>query len=83
MAEELGVSTYYLSRLFKKQTGVNFIDYLTKVRIDYAKKMLEESKGTIREIGFESGYPDPNYFSRLFKKRVGMTPSVYKERKAR
>ena len=79
MAKELGISPYYLSKLFKESEGVNYIDYLTGLRIDYAKEQLIHSKKSIKEICHESGYGDPNYFSRIFKKWTGITPTEYRE----
>ena len=79
MAKELGISPYYLSKLFKETVGVNYIDYLTNLRIRYAKEQLSNSDKSIKEICHESGYGDPNYFSRIFKKWTGVTPTEYRE----
>lgn len=79
MAKELGISPYYLSKLFKESEGVNYIDYLTGLRIKYAKEQLNNSDKSIKEICHESGYGDPNYFSRIFKKWTGVTPTEYRE----
>lgn len=56
---------------------VNFIEQLTAVRIENAKKLLKRGEYSIKEICYLSGYSDPNYFSRLFKKHEGISPSVY------
>jgi two-component system response regulator YesN len=74
------ISPYYFSKLFKEETGVNFIDYLTNVRIDEAKKLLQNREMSIKNICVDTGYSDPNYFSRIFKKQVGLTPTEYRER---
>lgn len=79
MAKELGISPYYLSKLFKESEGVNYIDYVTKLRIDYAKDKLNSSDKSVKEVCYESGYSDPNYFSRIFKKWVGVTPTEFRE----
>jgi len=79
VAEEIEISPYYLSKLFKSKIGVNYIDYLTNVRLSYAKQMLSETDESIQNICLTSGYMDPNYFSRIFKKHVGVTPRQYKE----
>ena len=71
------VSPQYFSRLFKEETSVNFIEYLTKVRIDRAKELMKNSSLSIKEICFKTGYSDPNYFSHLFKKTEKVTPSEY------
>ncbi len=79
VAREIAISPYYLSKLFKDETEVNFIEYVTTLRMEKAKKLLEESDESIKEICVSVGYSDPNYFSRLFKKTVGKTPTEYRE----
>jgi two-component system response regulator YesN len=71
------VSPHYFSRLFKEETSENFIEYLTKVRIDKAKELMKTSSLSIKEICFKIGYADPNYFSHIFKKVEKLTPSEY------
>ena len=71
------VSPQYFSRLFKEETSENFIEYLTKVRIDRAKELMKNSNLSIKEICFKIGYADPNYFSHIFKKTEKLTPSEY------
>jgi two-component system response regulator YesN len=77
VAELVQISPQYFSKIFKDDVGVNFIEYLTQLRMDKAKEMLKESNRTIKEICFEIGYNDPNYFSRLFKKNVGVSPTDF------
>ena len=79
VAREINVSPQYLSKLFKEETGENFIDHLTGTRIRIAKTLLENEALSVKEICFNIGYSDPNYFSRIFKKNVGATPTEYKE----
>ena len=74
------ISPYYFSKLFKEATGENFIEYLTNVRIEKAKELLEKAELSMKEICAMCGYSDPNYFSRTFKKNVGLTPTEYKEK---
>lgn len=74
------ISPYYFSKLFKEETGENFIEYLTNVRLENAKKLLKNSDVSIKNICADTGYSDPNYFSRIFKKQMGITPSEYRER---
>ena len=76
----VNISPYYFSKIFKEETGENFIEYVTKVRIEKAKEFLAQPDISIKEAGIRSGYTDPNYFSRIFKKQTGMTPSEYKTR---
>lgn len=78
VSKVVNISPYYFSKLFKEEAGVNFIDYLTKKRIDYAKKLLEDNTYSIKEVCAMCGYSDPNYFSRIFKKKENVTPSEYR-----
>ncbi len=78
---EVNISSYYLSRIFKESTGENFIDYLTKLRIEKAKGLLSTTQYSMKEICAMCGYSDPNYFSKSFKKNVGVTPTEYREGK--
>lgn len=78
VSRETGLSPHYFSRFFKDETGENFIDYLTKVRIREAKELLENKHLSVKEICFKVGYNDPNYFSRIFKRITGFSPSDYK-----
>ncbi|HHX60228.1 MAG TPA: response regulator [Epulopiscium sp.] len=80
VSREVDISPYYFSKLFKEETGENFIYYLTTIRIEKAKQLLNNKALSVKEIGIEVGYSDPNYFSRIFKKSVGQTPTEYKER---
>lgn len=79
-AHHVGVSSFYFSKIFKASVGKNYMDYLTDLRIEKAKDMMESGFGSIKEICYEVGYNDPNYFSRVFKKIEGVTPSEYKLR---
>lgn len=69
-----------LVRRFKQVTGITPIEYLQKTRIEAAKQMLEESQYSILEVMLESGYNDLKTFRTLFKKNVGMTPKMYREK---
>ena len=80
ISERLNISSYYFSKLFKEETNEGFVEYLTKRRVELAKEMMKDPSKSIKEIGSECGYSDPNYFSRIFKKSTGMTPTEYKER---
>lgn len=80
VSQNVDISPYYFSRVFKEETGMKFIEYLTKVRIEKAKELLNEEQYSIKEVCIEAGYSDPNYFSRIFKKWVGTTPTEYRER---
>lgn len=79
VAAKVQLSPYYFSKLFKENFGQTFIDYLTQKRIDHSKRLLVSSEKTFKEICFEVGYHDPNYFSRVFKKITGQTPSEFRK----
>jgi AraC-like DNA-binding protein len=73
-------SNDHLRRRFKKSTGQTPVEYLTNLRIEYAKKLMSENsmlRYSIGEIGVMSGYYDSHYFSRIFKKKTGVTPVDY------
>ncbi len=80
VAYKVNISPQYFSRLFKEEAGENFIDYLTRLRIKVAKSLLEGTEYNVKEICFRTGYGDPNYFSRIFKKATGLTPTEYKDK---
>ncbi|OCT14182.1 hypothetical protein A8709_25445 [Paenibacillus pectinilyticus] len=70
---------FYVSKLFKDHFGMNYIDFLTDYRIETAKQLMQETDKSLKEITFEVGYNDPNYFSRVFKKLVGHSPTDYRK----
>lgn len=78
VAEYLQLSPSYLSNVFKKETGQNFIDYVTEVRIGRAKFLLKTTDLKMAEIAREVGYADEYYFSKVFKKNVGESPLKYR-----
>ena len=80
VSKVVNISPYYFSKIFKEESGLNFIEYLTNIRIEKAKNLLENSNLSVKEICISCGYSDPNYFSRSFKKNVGITPTEYKDR---
>lgn len=79
ISKRVEISPFYFSKLFKEETGENFIEYITIARMQKAKELLRDQSRSIKEISAASGYADPNYFSKLFKKVVGMTPTEYRE----
>ncbi|MCR5650834.1 MAG: helix-turn-helix domain-containing protein [Lachnospiraceae bacterium] len=74
------VSPYYLSRIFKEETGETFMEYLTSLRMKKAIELMKDPEYSIKDICSEVGYADPNYFSRIFKKSEGVTPTEYREK---
>lgn len=81
VSRQVNISPYYFSKIFKEESGLNFIEYLTNIRIDKAKELLADTDMSIKEVCATCGYTDPNYFSRSFKKNVGVTPTEFKERR--
>ena len=78
VAEQVHLNPYYFSKVFKQQTGETFIDYITRIRIEHAKRWMNNKDISLKEICYLVGYNDPNYFSRVFKKVTGITPSEYR-----
>ena len=76
-AAYVGLSPKRLSRLFIEELGQGFSDYLIDFRIEKAKKLLALPGMTVKQVSTDCGYPDPNYFARLFKKVTGVTPSEF------
>ncbi|MCI9602234.1 MAG: response regulator [Lachnospiraceae bacterium] len=79
VSRHMDLSPYYFSKLFKEETGGNFVEYVTSLRITKAKELLAGDGGSMKEICGAVGYSDPNYFSRIFKKNTGVTPTEYRE----
>lgn len=79
LAEHLQLHPIYMSKLFKERLGVNYIDYLTDIRMTKAKRFLANPSLSMKEIAIEVGYRDPNYFSKVFKKLFGMSPLEYRK----
>jgi AraC-like DNA-binding protein len=79
-ASEIGISENYLSRLVKKHTGRSVGAWINIVRIQRAKRLLSETSQPIIDIAAAVGIDDQSYFSRLFKKETGLTPSVFRKK---
>ena len=78
VASHFFIDKHYLARLFKEQYGVTLVTYLQQVRITHAKRMLRFTDKSIEEIGLECGIGELNYFSRVFKKLEGVSPSEFR-----
>lgn len=76
----LGVSNSYFSSVFKKETGKSFISYLTDYRMDIAEELILSGEDKSYKVAEKVGYLDANYFSYVFKKRFGVSPSKYRAR---
>jgi len=66
--------------MFKKKTGETFSDFVMKVRIEQAKKLMQDDRLNLKEISYEVGYKDPNYFSRVFKKYANESPKQFRNK---
>jgi AraC-like DNA-binding protein/ligand-binding sensor protein len=73
------IDEQYLCKLFKKETGVGFVDYINKIRIDNAKRLLLNSDATINSIAFQVGYSSLSSFNKIFKRFSGSTPKAYRK----
>lgn len=80
VADQVGLSSYYLSKLFKKEEGVNFKDYVIMVRMEKAMHLINEGRLNINEIACAVGYTNANYFSQAFHKYYGIPPKACQTR---
>ena len=78
-ADFAGVSSFYLSKLFKEEKGETFINFISDKRLEKSRKLLSETNLSIKEITAEVGYNDQNYFSRIFKSKYGLSPKEYRK----
>lgn len=77
MASYLNLNSSYFSRLFKRETNQNFIEYVNRVKLQKARELLQQSDKTVEEISDLLGYSNKSYFIKLFKRDVGATPKEY------
>ena len=80
LAHAMNYSEAYFCKLFKQCFGKNFTSYLTEYRVDAAKKLLEDPMVNIKEIGRTVGYGDSNYFTKVFRRVTGISPTEYRTR---
>lgn len=79
MADHLNISKNYFCSLFKQETGINFLEYVTKVKMEWAKLLLKEGTYKTYKVSEMLGYREASYFSRLFRKYTGFSPAEYKK----
>lgn len=79
-AKKFKVTAPYFSRLFHESVGITFKQYLTSLRLEYAKQLLSEDKLSIIDIGYECGFNTPSQFFRAFRSAVGSTPSEFRKK---
>lgn len=80
LAELLGMDKSSFCRLFKKETGVTFTEYLNRLRLEEARRLLLSSHFYVFEVAHRSGFSRTRYFQRLFRERYGCSPSEYRDR---
>lgn len=78
VARAVNTSTFYFCKVFKKTTGINFTDYVSRIRIEKAKNLALNPNLRISEIAFEVGFQSLTHFNRVFKRITGMSPTEYR-----
>ena len=81
ICKKFSCSKSYFSHSFKSYTGKSFREYLTDIRLNYAKQLLEHSTLNVTQISFSVGFNDSNYFSNVFKQKIGVSPLLYRKSK--
>lgn len=79
IAKNMGISDRYLYNLFIKYVGISPKEYINNAKIEYAEKLLKNSRSSIAEIATSVGYEDALAFSRFFSKKKGVSPSEYRK----
>jgi YesN/AraC family two-component response regulator len=80
VAKAVNMSTFYFCKMFKKATGLNFTNYVSRVRVEKAKNLLLNPNLRISEIAYEVGFQSLTHFNRVFKKIMGQSPTDYRGR---
>lgn len=78
VAKSVGLSPSYFSSSFKRETGKNVVEYITEYRVEKAIELLGTTNLNTSEVAYRVGFNDPKYFTRIFKRSVGVTPSLYR-----
>lgn len=82
--DELAAKVYlhpdYMNRLFKEQVGTSFSNYVIQVRLNYAKYLLQTTNASISDVAVDVGYPNMAYFTKIFKRLTGMTPTEFRKK---
>ncbi len=78
-AECIGINSSYLSRIFKEDCGMGFVEYLNKIRVEYAKKVIESGRMKLKDVVKEAGFNNYTYFFKVFKDVINMTPVEYEK----
>lgn len=77
ISSQIGLNKYYFAREFKRVTGYSLIEFINRLRIDYAKRMLSKEDAVIGETALKTGFTDFAYFSKIFKRYTGITPTEF------
>jgi len=80
VASAVNTSTFYFCKMFKKATGINFTEYLARVRVEKAKNLLLNPNLRISEVAFASGFQSLSHFNRVFRRIAGQSPTRYREK---
>ncbi len=79
VANHVSLNYNYFSSLFNERTGMSFVDYLKRIRMEQAKELLRSTDLKIQEVAFRVGYENPKYFTRVFRESTGVSPQEYKK----
>ncbi|MDO5518995.1 MAG: AraC family transcriptional regulator [bacterium] len=82
ISQYVGLSPQHFSKIFKETTNYSYVEWVNDLRIGKAQEIMKQEDCTIKEVCFLVGFQDPNYFSRIFKKRVGISPTEYAKERA-
>jgi YesN/AraC family two-component response regulator len=82
VAKAVNTSTFYFCKMFKKATGLNFTNYLSRIRVERAKNLLLNPNLRVSEIAFEVGFQSLTHFNRVFKRIIGQSPTEYRSKLA-
>ncbi len=83
MAKRFCISADYLSKLFKREEGIGIGDYIVEERMFLAGELMKAGGASVSRIAYECGYDNYSYFTKVFKKRYGMTPREFMQKEAR
>lgn len=81
VSKAVNTSTFYFCKMFKKATGINFTEYLSRVRIEKAKNLLLNPNARVSEVAYDVGFQSLTHFNRVFRKLVGESPTDYRKKK--
>lgn len=78
MGESLGYTEFYISRMFRQETGTSLFEYINRRKAELACTILKETRMSISELSYRMGFSSPSYFSSVFRRQIGMTPAQYR-----